>query len=152
MRRGNASQAVASLKGLERTLERLAYVPRNVAVIASPKLTALVQAQFRAGTDPYGRPWRPLRPSTIATGRHNPPLTATAKLRDGTKARPRPGGRAGIEFRIGTRYGRFHQTGFRVRKTFVAPRRILPQHGIPQAWSRVLHDATRQAIREASRG
>jgi hypothetical protein len=150
MRRTNAAQAVEALRGLERTLERLVYVPRKVAIIAAPKLTALVHRQFADGTDPYGRPWRGLRPSTLATGRRNPPLTGfTRRLKDGTKARPRAGGRAGIEFRIGARYGKFHQTGFRVGRTYVSPRRILPQFGLPQAWSRVLNEATRQAIREA---
>lgn len=152
MRRVSAAEAIASLAGLQRTIERLTYVPRRVAVIAAPKLTRLVQAQFRAGTDPYGRPWRGLKASTLAKGRRNPPLTDTRRLRNGTGARPRPGGRAGIELKVGARYGKFHQVGFRNGKSFVAPRRILPQFGLPLGWSAVLDESTRLAFREARRG
>lgn len=151
MIRGGASAAVAALESLSKTLEKLAYVPRRVAVIAAPRITKLLQAQFRAGKDPYGTPWKPLRPSTIAKGRRNPPLTDSRKLRDKTMASARPGGRAGIVLKSGAPYGAFHQVGFRVGRTRVAPRRIFPQRGLPAEWSRVLAESTRQAVREAHR-
>jgi phage gpG-like protein len=149
MIRGNATAAVAALRSLQKTLERLAYVPRKVAVIAAPRLTKLVQAQFRAGVDPYGVAWRPLRPATIAKGRRSPPLTDTRRLRNGTKASARSGGRAGLVLKAGAPYGAFHQVGFRVGRTRVAPRRIFPQRGLPAAWRAVLDAAARQAAREA---
>jgi hypothetical protein len=149
MRRGDATAADAALDSLRRTLERLAYVPRRVAVIAAPKITTLLQEQFRLGRDPYGVSWAPLRASTIAKGRRNPPLTDTRKLRDGTAAKARPGGRAGIALKSGAPYGAFAQVGFRVGRTRVPPRRIFPQRGIPAAWKKVLDAASRQAVREA---
>jgi hypothetical protein len=144
--------AIESLGRLEQVLDRLVSVPRRVAVIAAPRLTELLQSQFAEGKDPYGRPWRLLKPSTLRTGRRNPPLTGfTRKLRDGTKAATQPSNRAGIRVKVGARYGFFHQSGFQRGHTYVAPRRILPQFGLPIAWSRVLKESAKQAAREAVR-
>ena len=146
VRRGGASVAVAELGRLMKVIEKLAYVPKRMAVIAAPKLSALLLEQFTSGRDPYGRAWRPLKPSTLARGRRPPPLTDKKKLRDGTKATP---GRAGIRLSVGASYGIFHQVGFHVGKTWVAPRRILPQFGMPATWKRALDESARQAVREA---
>jgi phage gpG-like protein len=148
MRRGGANLAIAELGRLIQTIERLSEVPRKVAVIAAPKLTRLLQAQFRAGTDPYGRAWAPLKASTLAKGRRPPPLTDKKRLRDGTMAKV---ARYGIRMVVGAPYGFFHQVGFRNGRTRVPARRILPQTGYPVAWKRVLDDAARQAAREAVR-
>lgn len=151
-----ASQMATKLRGIERTIERLTYVPRRVAVIAAPGLNTLIQAGFSAGTDPYGRPWRELKPSTIATGRRNPPLTGfTRRLRSNSFVRPRSGNRAGLDFNrleASVPYAVRHQIGFHVGKTYVAPRRFVPQFGLPLGWSRVLRESTRQAFEEAARG
>ena len=148
MRRGGANLAIADLGRLIKTIERLAMLPRSVARIAAPKLNEILQQEFELGQDPYGRPWAPLRPSTLARGRRPPPLTDRRNLRDGTKARPLP---AGISISLGARYGFFHQAGFRVGRTRVPPRRILPQYGLPRAWSAILTAAAKQAAREARR-
>lgn len=131
-----------------RSVEQLAYVPRKVAVVAAPKITRLLRQQFRNGTDPYGRAWRPLRPATVAKGRRPPPLTETGDLRDGTKAKV---ARAGIRLSVRSPYGVYHQTGFVNARTgrHVAPRRILPQFGLPAAWTSVLREASRHAFRSA---
>ena len=151
MRSGGANLAIASLGRLIQTIETLARAPRRVAILAAPELTKLLRIQYLTGTDPYGRPWRALKPSTLAKGRHPPPLTDTKRLRDGTRAMVAPGGRAGIRLKLGAPYGFFHQVGFRVGKTKVAPRRILPQFGIPATWRKVLDDASRRALQEARR-
>jgi hypothetical protein len=147
MRRGGANLAVAELGRLVETIERMSQVPRRVAVIAAPEITKLLQKQFATGTDPYGRPWRPLKPATLAKGRRPPPLTDSGAMRRGTVARAAPGGRAGIRLLVGKRYGFFHQSGTR----YMAARRILPQNGLPYAWSRVLAEASKKAFREARR-
>lgn len=152
MRSGNAAQFASALDGVIRTLERLAYVPRRVAVIAAPHISRLLEQQFRDGRDPYGVAWAPLRKSTLARGRRPPPLTDTGRLRGGTVARPRAGGRAGVELRTGAPYGKFAQVGFRVGTARVKPRRIFPDRGLPREWSRVLNDSARMAAREATRG
>lgn len=151
MRRGNAAEAQRSLAGVMRTLERLAYVPRRVAVIAAPKITDELRSQFDRGEDPYGRQWAPLKPSTIRTGRKPPPLTDSTRLRSRTMAKPYASNRAGIRITIGARYGKFHQVGFRVGRTKVKPRPILPARGLPLAWKRILDQSARQAAKEAAR-
>lgn len=140
----SADRALASLRGLMRTVEELAYVPRKVAAIAAPKLSRLLQAEFRSGTDPYGRPWRRLSRATLARGRHPPPLTDTGRLRNGTGAKQ---GRAGIVLTVGAPYGKFHQYGTR----HMPARRILPAFGMPASWRQALDDAAQQSIREAKR-
>lgn len=153
MKKGNAAFAIAELGRLAQTIERLAYVPRKVAVIAAPKISRLLRRQFADGSDPYGRPWASLRPATIAKGRTPPPLTESGRLRDGTKATASPGGRAGIRLVVGARYGYYHQTGYRNAKTGrkVAARRILPQYGLPASWKAALDESAREAVREARR-
>jgi hypothetical protein len=148
MRRGGGSLAIADLGRLIKTIERLAMLPRSVARIAAPQITEQLAREFDEGKDPYGRPWAPLRPSTLARGRRPPPLTDKRDLRDGTKAKAGP---AGISIRLGARYGFFHQVGFRAGRTRVPPRRVLPQYGLPRAWSAILTAAAKQAAREARR-
>jgi hypothetical protein len=149
MIRGDAMAGVAAMGQLKATLRRLAEVPRKVAAEAQPKLDALIQAQFRAGVDPYGNPWAPLRPATLARGRHPPPLTDTTKLRDGTKVLLAPGNAMGLRLVVGAAYGYFAQAGFRVGPTKVPPRRILPQFTFPKAWKAVLDEAARACARRA---
>jgi hypothetical protein len=142
--------AVAALRDVQRTLDRLAELPRKLAVAAAPDITRLLQAQFQVGVDSYGDRWRPLKASTIAKGRSNPPLTASGRLRDGSKARPTPGGnRAGLQVVVGASYGAFHQVGFRVYHTRVLPRRVLPNRGLPKAWSGILIQRARELARKA---
>ena len=151
MIRVNRMQAIAELGRLKDTLDRLIQLPRRTATIAAPKLTALLQKQFRDGVDPYGRPWARLRPSTLA--KHGPPpLTASGALRRGTRAEQPRANYAGIRLVVGERYGYFAQTGFRVGRTQVPPRRILPQYGMPSAWSAILKESARQAAKELTRG
>jgi len=146
-----AAQAIARIGRLQAMLHDLALVPRRVAEIAAPRLTKLLQDEFRQGQDPYGNDWAPLAASTLARGRHPPPLTDKRPLRRGTRAMVNPGRRAGIRILVGAPYGAFHQLGFRVGRTKVPPRRILPQFGMPKTWRAVLEKAARQAFREVVR-
>lgn len=155
MIRANAMQAVAEIGRLEQVVRRLGEVPRKVATIAAPALTKLLQAQYREGVDPYGRPWAPLKPATLATGRRPPPLTGfTRTLKRGTRAEQPRANYAGIRLVGGAQYGYFHQVGYRNARTGrqVPARRILPQFGMPRAWSAVLSGAARQAARQARGG
>jgi hypothetical protein len=152
MIRANAMQAIAEIGRLQATMDRLAQVPRRAATIAAPGLTRLLQAEFREGKDPYGRAWAPLRPATLATGRRPPPLTGfTRALKRGTRAEQPRANYAGIRLVVGAPYGYFAQVGFRNARTGtrVPSRRILPQHGVPRAWSAVLDRAVSQAARQA---
>jgi hypothetical protein len=133
----NASACIAAMRQVRRSVEELARLPHKLAVVAAPLISAELRDQFRAGVDPYGVPWAPLKPSTLK--RHGPPpLTATRALRDGTKAYA---GRGGIMMVLGRSYGAFAQTGFRVghaRNVKVPARRILPNRGLPASWRRIL--------------
>ncbi len=134
---------------LKETIRRLSDLPRATAVEAKPEIDKLLRAEFRQGTDPYGKPWAPLARSTLARGRRPPPLTDSRELRDGTGVSLREGGRAGLLIKLGAPYGYFAQVGFRVGKTKVPARRILPQFGVPSAWRIALRDAARRAARKA---
>lgn len=149
--RASLMSAPAAFGKLEKVLERLAYVPRKVAIIAAPQITRELRKEFRAGRDPYGTPWAPLRPSTLAKGRTPPPLTDSDALAGGTKAMVRDGNRAGIHIVLGAKYGYFAQAGFRVGKTKVKPRRILPERGMPAKWREIIVSAARRAVREAAK-
>lgn len=151
MRSGNADAAIAALASVQRQLDDLATLPRKLAAACAPEITKLLQAQFRTGTDPYGRAWRKLKPSTLR--KHGPPpLTDSGKLGDGTRARVLDGNRAGMSLVVGARYGAFHQVGFRVGKTEVGPRRILPAFGMPASWREVFRRQAERLAREATRG
>lgn len=151
MIRTSLMSAPAAFGRLEKLLDRLAYVPRKAAALAAPELTKELRRQFARGVDPYGRAWAPLAASTLAKGRRPPPLTDSTALRDGTRAMVRNGNRAGIHIVLGAAYGYFAQHGFRVGRTTVRPRRILPQQGMPRAWAEILKRAARRAFREAAR-
>lgn len=147
---GDMGRTLGALAG---TLRNLADVPRRASEIAAPKITDLLQTEFRAGVDPYNRAWAPLKKSTVRKGRRPPPLTGfTRQLRDGTRAQLYPGNRRGIQLVAGASYGKFHQYGFHVRSTLVPARKIFPDGGrLPKAWSAVLRAAAFQAVREKLR-
>jgi phage gpG-like protein len=143
----NASACRAALRDVRKTIEELARLPHKLAVVASPDITRELQSQFTGGKDPYGRPWAPLKPSTLR--KHGPPpLTDSGRLKSGTFARP---GRGGILVEIGASYGAFHQLGFRVHGTKVPARKILPARGMPAAWRAILDRRAREIAREATR-
>jgi hypothetical protein len=152
MIRGDAMVGIGAIGRLKETIRKLSDLPRAVAVEAQEPLNRLLQAEFRTGTDPYGRPWAPIKPSTLArrqVSRSPTPLTDTRELRDGTRVDIREGGRAGLVIRTGAPYAYFHQVGFRVGRQSVPARRILPQFGLPAGWKLVLRDAARRAARKA---
>lgn len=151
MIRASLMSAPSAMGKLVAVLEGLARVPRRVAVIAAPQITRELRMQYRKGLDPYGQPWAKLRPATLK--KHGPPpLTDSGVARDGTVATVRDGNRAGIHIRLGAQYLYFAQVGFRVGKTKVKPRRILPQHGMPARWREILKASARQALQDARSG
>jgi hypothetical protein len=154
MIRGNAMAALSSIGQLQRVLDRLIELPRKLAAEVKPDLDRLLDAEFAAGRDPYGRAWAPLRPATIATGRRPPPLTGfTRELRDGTRVTLGRGNSAGLRIAVGAPYGYFHQVGYVNARSGrrVPPRRILPQQGIPAAWRLALQRAASRLARRAAR-
>jgi hypothetical protein len=149
--RGDAMRGIEAMGQLQSTLRRLAEVPRKLAAEAKPGIDRLLREQFRNGTDPYGRPWAPVTPQTLARrkmSRATTPLTDTGVLSSGTVAVTH-GSRVGLSIVVGAPYGYFHQVGFRVGRTQVKARKILPEYGIPLTWKIVLREATTRLTRRA---
>lgn len=128
------------LAGLRRALGQLAKVPAQASTEAAAGINRLLQREYSDGADPYGKPWAPLKPSTLAKGRSAPPLTATGRMRAGTKARPLPGGGISIE---APSPANFHQSGTKV----MAKRAILPEKGLPVAWKAEIDKAVTASIK-----
>lgn len=152
MIRGDAMQGVEAIGRLKETIRKLSDLPRAVAVEAQEPLNRALQAEFRGGVDPYGNPWAPVKPSTIARRKRSQsptPLTDTSEGRRGTRVELRAGNRAGLTIVTGAPYLYFHQVGFRAGRTSVPARRVLPQFGLPAGWKIILRDAARRAARQA---
>ncbi len=130
----------SGMQRLEEQLARLAQVPSRAAAEAATEITKELKKEFADGKDPYGKPWAPLKPSTIKSGRKPPPLTAGGTLRDGTEAKPMAG--AGIQVTVGAPYGVFHQTG----TSKMAARKILPEKSFPKAWTTAIVNAVKRAF------
>lgn len=147
---GTAQQAIDSLEYTIRVVDKLGGLPRRLAVAAAPRITALQRAQFTAGTDPYGRPWKLLAKATIRRGRRNPPLTdGTKALRDGTKTTALSGSRIGLRHRVEAGYGVHHQHG--APRSNLPKREILPTKGLPETWRKVLDETAAELAAEATR-
>jgi len=141
------AKAIARIGRLQKAIEELATLPRAVATVVAPRLSKLVAKQFSSGTDPYGRPWRPISATTkrLRKGRKGGrPLTDTGRLRAGTGVSVT---RSGARLVLGAPYGYFHQVGTRN----MPARRIFPQFGLPAAWRTVLRDAARAELRRRLR-
>jgi hypothetical protein len=152
MIRGDAMVGIEAIGRLKGVVRRLAELPRKVAEEAKPGLDRLLREEFVNGTDPYGRAWAPLKPSTIARGRRPPPLDDTGTLKRGTTVELQRGRTPGLLLKTGAVYGYFHQMGFRIGTTKVPPRRVLPQYGLPAGWKIVLREAARRVALRAVRG
>lgn len=129
-------------KGYSRALADLARVPSQIAKPVAVALNKEIQRSFDAGTDPYGRAWAPLRPRTLAKGRHPPPLTDTRAGRDSVVAAPLAG--AGIGITVGVGYMGIHQDGDWPR---MAARKFLPERVLPAVWRAIWQSELSRAVR-----
>lgn len=128
-------------------IERLARVPAQAARLAAPAIKWELELEFSRGRDPYGRPWAPLRPTTLARGRKPPPLTDTGKMRGGIEVKPMRG--AGIAIAFDDEIPAiFHQRGTRK----MAMRPILPTNTFPAKWNDALERATLATADNVLRG
>ena len=130
------------LERLQAVLAKLDQLPRRVAEIAAPAITAELQKEFSRGQDPHGRKWK-----RLATGKASH-LEESGRLRRSTRAAPLPGRRAGVRILFGSRskIAAFHQVG----TARMPARRILPDKGMPASWAMALKRAHRLAFREAT--
>jgi hypothetical protein len=112
-----------------KALKSLLGVPAQIAAAVSKDINKDIQDKFDAGQDPYGKSWAPLKPATLAKGRHPPPLTDTRKGRKGVKAKPMQG--AGISLTSSISYMAIHQKG---NPPILARRSFFPDNTIPKQW------------------
>lgn len=126
---------------LKQRLQKLAGVPQRAAVKFAPVLKDFLKAEFAAGVDPFGDPWKPLAGNTLKKGRTPPPLTDTGKARDALTVVP-----SGARDRASLpNYLRYHlQTG----------RAVLPLRGEawPDGWALAIKDSLNKAAREIAEG
>jgi hypothetical protein len=147
MYRDSLAAGIDKLGRLATTIGELRRVPRLTAVKAQAPLLRAVQDEFVKGQDPYGRPWAPLRPSTLAI--HGPPpLSRSLTLAVDTDVSLLDGIKNGLAITLGAAYGYFHQVGFRHGKGHVPARKILPERGMPRRWREILERAAKEAIAE----
>jgi len=121
-------------------LDKLAEVPSRASGEVARELTKELQIEFATGTDPYGKPWAPLKPSTLARGRHPPPLTASGALARGTEVTPMQ--HAGVQIVLGMPYGFFHQRG----TVKMEARKPLPDKAMPRQWQQIINTAVSNAF------
>ena len=135
---------IGAIERLGQRFAELATVPSRAAREASEDIQTLIDDEYSHGADPYGSAWAPLRPSTLATGRTPPPLTASSDMRDGTEVHPMSG--AGIDVSIDEPYWVFHQTG----TARMAARPILPDGTeLPPSWVSAIAGACDAAVKRS---
>lgn len=111
-------------------LAKLAEVPSQIAPAVAKGIKKQSEKDFNAGQDPYGRAWKPLAASTLARGRHAPPLTDTRKGRRSLRAFA--SARAGVQITVGRDYMRRHQEG-----DGPPVRKIIPSGSLPKTYSAI---------------
>jgi phage gpG-like protein len=128
--------AVAALASVARSLRALSQVPSQFAKESASSLQEVIEAQFANEQDPYGRPWTPLKPSTVKRkGGDTRILRETDRMLDSLQIKPMSG--AGLSITLDPPYAAFHQVGTKD----MPARPILPRAGLPDTWRRALADA-----------
>lgn len=125
-----------------RALRELAQVPSRAAARVALELRAELMRSFAQGTDPYGRRWAPLKPSTLAKGRRPPPLTHTGRGKRGIKFAPLRG--AGVSITSSVGYLGTHMRATPDR----AARKFLPEGVLPKRWREIWQRAVDAEVRK----
>lgn len=120
---------------LEANLRKLAEVPARASKQAAASIQKLVDAEFAAQSDPYGKPWAAHAGATVERWGAHPIHDLTGDEKSGVKIAPRRG--AGIRITFETDYSRFHQTG----TADMPARPVLPSNVLPAAWNKAIRDA-----------
>ena len=74
---GNFSGLSKLVGALQKVAPNAAEIAKKTALKFAPDLANLIRHEFDTGTDPFGDPWKPLKPGTLRQGRHPPPMTAS---------------------------------------------------------------------------
>ncbi len=133
------------LKGAISRIEKFATGMRPaVAKRLSPKINERIRDMFTNETDPYGRPWAPLKASTLRRKRYSAGgpiiLSRTFELGNSSYALY-TGKRVVITYGEAGQYAHEGDSGRGNRP----PRLLLPSLGIPKTWKVDLEAATNEA-------
>jgi phage gpG-like protein len=129
---------------LSRVMRQIATVPSRIATAVARDITQEIQDNFDRGVDPFYRSWRPLADSTLARGRHPPPLTDTGAGRAGVAVVPRAG--AGLRMVVSVGYMEIHQTGSLTIPNRPPRRSFLPVSKMPDTWLEIYQHHMDQEI------
>lgn len=135
---GPAQRALAALRA---RVENLAPVLRGIGA----DVVAEAQMGFRESRDPYGMPWRPLSPRTVARRRKgsSKPLLDTGRMRNSITYRLI--GSTGVEIGTNTVYAAIHQFGGRAgrgRKVTIPARSFIAtrERGLPRSYDETIRE------------
>lgn len=134
-----ASRAIAALGQRARNLRPL-FAAIGDDIVAASLLG------FKDSRDPYGQPWKPLAPATIARRRKgsSTPLLDTGRLRNSITRRVLAGGN-GVEIGSNVIYAAIHNFGGRAgrgHKTVIPQRAFVAtaERGLPREYGEIIRD------------
>lgn len=135
---------ISQMGQLAQRVADLGQVPSRASKRVSSELTDVIRMEFDEGADPYGTAWEPLRPATLAKGRHHPPLTDTGAMRDSLRVKPLRGAGVGITI---DHPAAPHQTGWSGPVGDGPARPILPAREMPPLWDEIIASAIEEEMR-----
>lgn len=143
-------------------IRKVGNVGPELWVKMAPWIRQSIRQEFALGVTPYGAKWKPLAASTVARGRHAPPLTDTMRLKGSLLVTPMGWT---MSVRMLDKVAGLHQWGWRrrlpkpreMRKKGVVvamrthgtggpKRQILPDGRIPNGWRQAIRKMARQLM------
>ncbi len=137
---------MASFRKLSDNLAELAIVPSRISRTVSDRINDLITEQFSQGKDPYEKPWKPLKATTIRRkGGDNRILLDSNLMSEETVARPMAG--SGVRIST-TSYAGFHQVG----TSRMVAREVLPDRSdLPLKWQKAIETAVSGEVAQVMR-
>ena len=121
-------------KQLADNLGKLAGISSRLTKPVAERFNTLLATEFTTGTDPYGTPWVPLKPSTVKRKGHATIMVDSGATQDQTRAIVLSG--AGIGF-VSTKQAGYHMVGRDGRPA----RPVFPRRStLPDQWQDVIRD------------
>jgi hypothetical protein len=136
----SAEAAAAAMADVATAIRDLVHVPSRASRGASESIAALIDGQFKTGTDPYGEPWKALKASTIKRKGHAVIGIESSDMRRGIDVKPMQS--AGVQITIDADYAAYFQRA----------RPLLPNRGLPVTWQRAITNALSESARDAVQG
>ena len=130
----------------------LPEVIEEASVMAAETIEQLIQREFDAGRDPFGKPWAPLAKATLKRGRRPPPLTDTGAMRNSISVIARGGN---LSVHSDSTIIQYHQDGTRNAdgSTRMPQRKIFPDLSdpMPARWENAIQQSSERAFKKVFR-